>query len=172
MKPLIKQRLPFVEKWLALPKMYHWSFFICCLSAVNFSVLLEGWKSEQQRQMLEQEIVQQSTELAHQEKLLSTLKKHSDQRELSSLLTKQIVALDEQIHRLLGDEIELIVYQWDFSSRPILQIQLEGQFQYSYHFLTTLLAQQPLLSFVQLTMEKKENGKLQSHLVLQLKREE
>ncbi|VEH64942.1 Uncharacterised protein [Rodentibacter pneumotropicus] len=49
-------------------------FFICCLSAVNFSVLLEGWKSEQQRQMLEQEIVQQSTELAHQEKLLSTLK--------------------------------------------------------------------------------------------------
>ncbi|OOF54913.1 hypothetical protein [Rodentibacter genomosp. 2] len=172
MKPLIKKPLPFVEKWLVLPKIYHWGFFVCCLSAVNFSVLLEGWKNEQQRQTLEQEIAQQSTELVHQEKLLSTLKKHSDQRELSPQLTKQIVTLDEQIHRLLGDEIELIVYQWDFSSQPILQIQLEGQFQYSYHFLTALLAQQSPLSFVQLTMEKKENGKLQSHLVLQLKREE
>ncbi|OOF40506.1 hypothetical protein BKK47_03650 [Rodentibacter mrazii] len=172
MKPLIKKPLPFVEKWLVLPKIYHWGFFVCCLSAVNFSVLLEGWKNEQQRQTLEQEIAQQSTELVHQEKLLSTLKKHSDQRELSPQLTKQIVTLDEQIHRLLGDEIELIVYQWDFSSQPILQIQLEGQFQYSYHFLTALLAQQSPLSFVQLTMEKKENGKLQSHLILQLKREE
>lgn len=172
MKPLIKKPIPFVEKWLLLQKMYHWGFFVCCLSAVNFSVLFEGWNTYQQRQTLAQEISQQSTELAHQEKLLSTLKKHSDQRELSPQLTKQIVTLDEQIHRLLNDEMELIVYQWDFSSRPILQIQLEGQFQYSYHFLSSLLEQQSPLSFVQLAMEKKENGKLQSHLVLQLKREE
>ncbi|OOF38442.1 hypothetical protein BKK49_03390 [Rodentibacter rarus] len=172
MKRLIKKPIPFVEKWLALPKMYHWGFFVCCLSAVNFMVVLEGWHTYRQRQTLTQEISQQSVELAHQEKLLSTLKKHSEQRELSPQRTKQIVTLDEQIHRWLNDEIELTVYQWDFSSRPILQIQLEGQFHDLYHFVTALLAQQNALSFVQLTMEKTESGKVQSHLVLQLKREE
>ncbi|MBF0752287.1 MULTISPECIES: hypothetical protein [unclassified Pasteurella] len=172
MRRLIKQRIPFIEKWLILPKMYHWGFFICCLGAVNFSILLEGWKTERQRQTLAQEIAQQSIELAHQDKLLSTLKKHSNQHELSPQLTKQIVALDEQIHQLMSNDIELIVYQWDFSSRPILQIQLEGQFQYLYHFLTALLVQQRSLSFVQLAMEKAESGKVQSNIVLQLKREE
>ncbi|OOF44291.1 hypothetical protein [Rodentibacter trehalosifermentans] len=167
----IKHRIPLIEKWLALPKMYHWGFFVCCLSAVNFATIFEGWYTYQKGQTLEQEASRQAMELAHQEKLLSTLKQHSDSRELSPQLTKQIVILDEQIHSLLNDETELVSYQWDFSSQPVLQIQLAGRFQDLYHFLTALLAQGSL-SFVQLAIEKTESGALQSHLILQLKRGE
>lgn len=169
MKSLIKQRIPLVEKWLILPPIYHWGFFIFCLSAVNFTVVLESWDTYQQELTLTQNITQQSAELTHQEKWLTTLKKHSEQRELSPQLTKQIVTLDEHLHQLLTDKIELIEYQWDFSSQPILQVQLMGQFHALSHFLNALLAQQTL-SFVQLAIEKTEKGKLQSHLVLQLKR--
>ncbi|WP_129582330.1 hypothetical protein [Rodentibacter caecimuris] len=172
MKRFIKQRYPFVERGLMLPKIYHWGFFICCLSAVNFSVVLDLWQSYWQRQAITLEVIKQSTELTHQEKLLATLKQHSERHELSPQLTKRIIALDEQIHDLLNDEVELVTYQWDFSSRPVLQIQLEGYFQYLHNFLTALLTQQKALFFAQLDMQKVEGGRVQCHLILPLNIEE
>lgn len=172
MKPIIQHRIPFIEKWLNLPKIYHWGFFACCLSAVNFSVVFEAWQNRQQQQAIEQEIVQQSQELAHQEKLLATLEQQHNRHELSPKMTKEIVALDEQIQGLLPGEIKLESYQWDFSSLPALQIQLEGRFQALHAFFTQLLARQARLTFAQLNMQKMENGKVQSQLILQFKREE
>lgn len=168
MKKFIKHHYPFVERGLMLPKIYHWGFFLCCLSAVNFSVVLELWQSYGLRQNLAQEVVKQSTELIHQEKLFAKLKQHSERHELSPQLTKEIIALNEQIHELLNDEIELIAYQWDFSSRPVLQIELEGYFRYLHHFFTALLTQQNAFSFAKLDMQKMENGRVQSYLILLL----
>lgn len=172
MKHLIKTRIPFIEKWLALPKIYHWGFFVFCVSAVNFPVVFGLWQGAQLRQAVEQETTQQSAELVHQEKLFAALQQHSTQNELSPQQTKQIVALDEQINALLEEDISLISYQWDFSSRPILQIQIEGRFHVLHDFLTVLLNQQNALSFAQLDMQKMESGSVQTHLILQLKREE
>ena len=170
MKPLIRHRIPILEKWLFLPPIYHWGFFALCISAVNFPVVLGGWQAAQKTQTMIQEIESQNAELAHQEKLLATLKQHSDKHALSPQLTKQIVALDQQIHALLDDDLEEVSYQWDFSSRPILQIQLAGRFQHLHEFLTALLAEQAL-SFGQLEMQKMEKGQVQSTVILQLKRE-
>ncbi|BFU60796.1 MULTISPECIES: hypothetical protein [Rodentibacter] len=172
MKSLIKHRIAFIEKWLALPKIYHWAFFVVCLSAVNFSAILDYWQDYQQLQRMKLEVKQQSAELAHQEKLLVALKRHSDRHELSPMLTKQIIALDQQINDLLNGEAEILNYQWDFSSRPILHIQLEGRFQNLHKFLTALSEQQAVLSFAQLEMQKTERGQVQSNVILQLKREE
>lgn len=172
MKRFVQHRLPLIEKWLMLPGIYHGCFFLFCLSAVNFPIVFDIWQTYQQHQQIEQAIEQQSSELAHQEKLLTTLKQHSDWHALSPKLTKQIVALDEQIHGQLNDDLELMEYQWDFSSRPVLQIQLAGRFQHLHEFLTALLAQQHALSFAQIEMQKMENGSVQSHVILQLNREE
>ncbi|OOF57440.1 hypothetical protein [Rodentibacter myodis] len=172
MKSLIKHRIPFVEKWLTLPKGYHWAFFLFCLSAVNFSVVLDYWEERQKLQNIHVEITRQATELAHQQKLLAAMKQHSERHALSPKLTKQIVALDQQINDFLNREIEVSAYQWDFSSRPILQIQVEGRFQDLHQFLTALLTQQNALSFAQLAMEKSENGRVLGNFILQLKNEE
>ena len=171
MKKFIKYRLPTVEKWLALPKRYHWSLFAICLGAINFPVIWENWQSHQRLQSIEQEMTQQTAELAHQEKLLIALKQHSDRNELSPQLTKRIVALDQQIHGLLSEEIELTEYQWDFSSHPVLQLQLVGRFQELHDFVVAL-SEQNALAFAQLEMQKTERGQVQSQVILQLKREE
>ena len=81
------------------------------------------------------------------------------------------MALDQQIHGLLSEEIELTEYQWDFSSHPVLQLQLVGRFQELHDFVAAL-SEQNALAFAQLEMQKTERGQVQSQVILQLKREE
>ena len=165
-------RFPWLERWLNLPRYYHWGVLVGLISAVNFSFVFESLSLHQQNEAMTQDITQQTDELSHQEKLLTALKQQSDMHGLSPQLAKQIVPLDNQLHELLVDAIKQIEYRWDFSSRPVLQMVLEGRFQDLHAFLTALLAQFPHLALAQLNMEKQENGLVQCHLILQLTQSE
>lgn len=174
MKRLIQYRIPLIEKWLTLPKFYHWGFFFFCVSAVNFSVVLESWQTYQKGQLMEQEIAQKQAEQTHQDKLLATLKQHSEKHVLSPKLTKQIIDLDQTIHTLMDAEnsdLTLQGYQWDFSSQPILQIQAEGRFHDLHAFLQALSAVNSL-AVAQLELQKMDSGQVHGQVILQLKREE
>lgn len=165
-------RFPWLERWLHLPRYYHWGFLVALISAVNFPFVFETLSLHQQSEAMAQDLKQQTDELTHQEKLLASLKQQSDTHGLSPQLAKQIVPLDKQLHEHLGDAVTQIEYQWDFSSRPVLQMVLEGRFQDLHTFLTALSAQFPHLALAKLDMEKQESGLVQCHLILQLTQSE
>ncbi|WP_434737373.1 competence protein ComC [Haemophilus influenzae] len=158
-------------KWLSQPFYVHGLTFLLLLSAVIFRPVLDYIEASTRFDETEYELAKKSSELLHQQKILTSLQQQSESRKLSPELAAQIIPLNKQIQRLATRYGLSQHLRWEMGQKPILHLQLTGHFEKTKTFLTALLANTSQLSVSRLQFMKPEDNPLQTEIIFQLDRE-
>ncbi|HHF2398118.1 TPA: competence protein C [Haemophilus influenzae] len=158
-------------KWLSQPFYVHGLTFLLLLSAVIFRPLLDYIEASEHFAETEYELAKKSSELLHQQKILTSLQQQSESRKLSPELAAQIMPLNKQIQRLATSNGLSQHLRWEMGQQPILHLQLLGHFEKTKTFLTALLANTSQLSVSRLQFMKPEDSPLQTEIIFQLEKE-
>ena len=158
-------------KWLSQPFYVHGLTFLLLLSAVIFRPVLDYIEASTRFDETEYELAKKSSELLHQQKILTSLQQQSESRKLSPELAAQIIPLNKQIQRLAACNGLSQHLRWEMGQQPILHLQLIGHFEKTKTFLTALLANTSQLSVSRLQFMKPEDSPLQTEIIFQLEKE-
>lgn len=158
-------------KWLSQPFYVHGLTFLLLLSAVIFRPVLDYIEASTRFDETEYELAKKSSELLHQQKILTSLQQQSESRKLSPELAAQIIPLNKQIQRLAARNGLFQHLRWEMGQKPILHLQLTGHFEKTKTFLTALLANSLQLSVSRLQFIKPEDSPLQTEIIFQLDKE-
>ncbi|PJG84732.1 hypothetical protein [Conservatibacter flavescens] len=156
--------------WLAQSKRKHISLFITCFFLCNYFPVWQWFSTQQKVVQQSVQLTEKQAELAHQQKLLTSLK----QKQLHTLNAQQTARLspiNQHIqHSLAETNLQLISSQWLFSANPIFSLQIEGHFLNLQQFLTALFDSSPLqlLSLSIKQIDISEQRSIQSEIYLQL----
>lgn len=156
-------------RWLKLSRLKQSLALILLMLILTFPALNSYLKQYQLFQQSQQQYQQQKTKLAHQQRLLQSLKQQTEKLNLTPELASQLLPINQQIQQL-GESLQFSLNQWFFNTKPQLSLQLQGNYADLEQFLTALLAQYSELKLISLQIQKAkdENQSIESEILLQL----
>lgn len=161
----------FLGKWAAWPLRVHIGIGLVLLLLTSAPIFWSMWTQQQGIEQQRLAMKQKQTEIAQQQKILAALQKRADSQQLSPELAALVVPINQRVQQLANHYQLTQTSRWEFTTQPLLQLNLTGYFNKTRPFLTALLQAEPRLRVLRLQMHKDEQSALQTELLLLLKKE-
>ncbi|KND85716.1 competence protein [Aggregatibacter actinomycetemcomitans serotype a str. H5P1] len=129
----------FLQHWHRLTSWQQRALLIfVCLLALYFPTW-DYWQQRSQAEAISQQLQIQQEKLAHQQKILAALKEKAAKQLLTPELAGKLPPINQQIQQF-ASKLHIAHSQWDFHQKPLLKLQLHGQFTDLREFLTVLFS--------------------------------
>ncbi|PJG82960.1 hypothetical protein [Caviibacterium pharyngocola] len=157
---------------LADLSVWQQSGLFCLILCLILTLPLKDWLQLNARvQQLREENENKVEQLTHQQKILATLRKHSENGEFTAESAAKIAAVNQYIRELLPHHLSVLHNQWEMRQSPQLSLHLQGNFTDFSAFFTALLQKDTQLDILRLAIYRTDNehfASIQAEISLQL----
>ncbi|MBN6078700.1 type II secretion system protein GspM [Aggregatibacter actinomycetemcomitans] len=129
----------FLQHWHRLAPRQQKALLIFVGLLVLYFPTWHYWQQRSRAETASQQLQRQQEALAHQQKILATLKEKATKQLLTPELAGKLPPINQQIQQL-ASKLHIAHSQWDFRQKPLLKLQLYGQFTDLREFLTALFS--------------------------------